>query len=149
MDVQRLMSIASGEMNFRILRVLHEKPMYSDDLAERLSTNARNVRVHLHHLRQAEFVEFRKTGKRHLYSIKTPFQSKNHRIIMSLVARSDSVSSRGETIAAELQDLEPQSRESHLTYLQELFESYLETFVHQSPLKQLREMDDNSPNTNK
>lgn len=136
MDVRKLMDLASGEVNFKILRLLHEKPMYAGELGERLSSDDRAVRVHLHHLRQNGFIDYEKKGRQHLYAVKTPFESATHEIVMRLVALADPVRKRGENSSPIPPDqFESDSRESHLEYLIQLFDWYVETFVQHSTIQ--------------
>lgn len=130
MDIRKLMDLASGEMNFKILRLLHEKPMYAGELGEHLSSSDRNVRVHLHHLRQENLVDYEVNGRRHRYSIKTPFETSAHELVMTLVAVTDPVRKRGEESAPIPPDeFESGSKKSHLEYLKQLLDGYIETFV--------------------
>lgn len=133
MDIRKLMDLASGEMNFRILRLLHEKPMYAGELGERLSAADRTIRVHLHHLRQAGLIDYDQHGRKHLYSINSPFESTAHELLMTLVALSDPVRKRGEDPSPIPPDrFETGSQTSHLNYLKKLLDGYIETFVSHS-----------------
>jgi DNA-binding transcriptional ArsR family regulator len=96
MSVRELMQLAAGGKNFKILRCLHDKPMYSGELAERLSIDVRTVRSHLHRLRTNDLVTYETDGKKHIYYIKTPFETAVHEMIISLVALADPVRKRGE-----------------------------------------------------
>lgn len=130
MDVRKLINLASGETNFKILRLLHEKPMYAGELGEHLSASDRNVRVHLHHLRQENLVDYETTGRRHRYSIKTPFETSAHELVMTLVALADPVRKRGEGPApAPPEEFESRTKKSHLKYLTRLLDGYIEKFV--------------------
>ena len=136
MNVQRLMELASGPTNFRILRLLHENPMYSGDLSRRLSIDTRSVRVHLHKLRKHDFLDYDQEGRKHRYYVKTPFESPAHELIVSLVALSEPIRKRGENAQPiPVKDLPNQSRKSYLSYLNELLESYVETFVLHGSMK--------------
>jgi len=94
--VNNLMRKAAGEKNFKVLRCLHDKPMYSGELAERLNMNVRTVRTHLHHLREENLITYKKEGRKHVYYIQTPFETAVHEMIVSLVAMGDPVRKRGE-----------------------------------------------------
>ena len=136
MDFRKLMDLASGEVNFRILQLLHEKPMYSGSLSEKLSIDIRAIRVHLHHLRQHGFVDFNEVGRRHEYHIKSPFETPAHELIVSLVALAEPTRKRGEDQEPlPVEDLETQSRESYLSYLGELINGYINTFVRHSTVE--------------
>lgn len=130
MNVRKLMDFVSGEANFKILRLLHEKPMYAGELGQRLSADDRAIRVHLHNLRKRDFVEYEKNGRKHLYSIKAPFASPAHELLISMVAISDPVRKPGENASPiPGSDFETGAKKSHIDYLKELLDSYIENFV--------------------
>lgn len=136
MGFRKLMDLASGETNYRILQLLHEKPMYSGALGEKLSTDIRAIRVHLHHLRHHGFVDYNVVGRKHEYHIKTPFETPAHELIISLVALAEPARKRGEDDAPlPIGDLQTQSRKSYLSYLNDLINGYIDTFVRHSTVK--------------
>lgn len=122
MSVRELMQLAAGEKNFKILRCLHDKPMYSGELAERLSIDIRTVRTHLHRLRNNNLVTYEADGRKHIYYIKTPFETAVHEMIVSLVALADPVRKRGE-------DPEPIPMEGVSPLLEQAQKEYWNTLI--------------------
>jgi DNA-binding transcriptional ArsR family regulator len=143
-EVRKLLELVSGDVNFKILRILHDKPMYSGDLSGRLNVNIKTIRVHLHRLRENNFVDFEKDGRRHIYSILIPFETPVHELIMALVAMADPIKKRGEddepipVETIESNRLRDAQAEYWTTLLSGIVENFFKhgSFAHQKQLDQ-------------
>lgn len=144
MDTRLLMEFASGESNFRILRILHDKPMYSGDIAARIQSDVRTVRTLLHRLRNKNFVEYKTVRQKHVYHIKTPFETAAHEMIMGFVAMAPPVKKPAEPDHAPLDLSEPHPllKEAQTEYWTTLVKGFFTTMLKQGSKGHIQKVHD-------
>ncbi|MFB6347166.1 MAG: ArsR/SmtB family transcription factor [bacterium] len=141
MGIRELMELAAGDVNFRILRSLHDKPLYAGDLSERLNVHIRTIRVHLHRLRTNDFLAYDQDGRKHLYHIKTPFESTEHELIITLVSLADPVKKRGENQERlDVADASLVAQKIQKGYWTTLIKGVYRALVHQGSIGELKKL---------
>jgi DNA-binding transcriptional ArsR family regulator len=133
--IRERLSLASGTVNYRILRLLHDSPRHAQQLADHVDRDARNVRVHLKTLRDENFLSYVKVGRRHYYHVKTPFETTSHQWILGLVTMDDPYSS-SETPPIERPDPDPRIVDVQREYWSTLIEGMYSIMVHQGSLSE-------------
>lgn len=141
MVVRKLMDLVSGKVNFKILRSLHDKPLYAGDLAQRLSANVLTIRVHLHRLRNHNFVDYKKTGRKHLYHIKTPFESTEHELLMTLITLAEPIKKRGEdNQPLDVSESDFEGQKTQKNYWTTLIKGVYKVLVHQGSIAEQKKL---------
>lgn len=107
MSIRECMSLASGSINYPILRLLHDSPRHAQQIAQHLDISEASVRVHLKKLRDEEFLSYETVGKYHFYHVATPFETPTHEWIMALIAMDDPVKSKHSSDEPVLHDQDP------------------------------------------
>lgn len=143
MTVNDLMRTVAGEKKFKILRCLHDKPMYSGELAERLSMDVRTIRTHLHHLREEKIITYKKKGRKHVYYIQTPFETAVHEMIVSLIAMADPVRKRGEeSEPISMEGVNPMLKKAQKEYWNTLLKGFFKLLYRQGSIRYQNQLEE-------
>ena len=86
-ELRRLLRVVSGDLNFRLLKVLAAEKVSPIELSERLDMDYSTVRTQLMKLKRVGFVDYEEVNPYHLYFVRKELPSIFHEFLLFYVIK--------------------------------------------------------------